>query len=96
MWADSRAFLSAICHDAGSGADGENGADPIETRCNVIDFDAPGQPRRRRVGLILTTRKKRGRLNSAGGATSKGNVFDDVGSGDVIHQKARVVGFYAR
>ena len=72
-WPDSRAFLSAICAGAGSGSgatDDPSNAPPAGT--DVINFDAVGQPRRRRVGLILTTTKKRGRINSPGGATSKG------------------------
>ena len=78
MWADSRAFLSAICHNTTrSGAvddDDNDDESKDDAKCSVVDFDAPGQPRRRRVGLVLTTKKKRGRINSAGGATSKGNI----------------------
>ena len=60
----------------GNGSGGATDDDPSTASSpagtDVINFDAVGQPRRRRVGLVLTTTKKRGRINSAGGATSKG------------------------
>ena len=89
MWTDSRTFLSAICNDAadddndnGNDADNDNDADNLigaaSVRSGVIDFDSPCQPRRRRVGLVLTTRKKKGRANSPSGTTtSKGRMAEE-------------------